>query len=108
MAEFMPYTKLIEAYMSEWSTNNEPEPPEPRRFLTVTKDDDGDRWLSTYDTLEEALAGFEDEILGERAWWPHALFDLEERKSLPLAVSVKVTQSEDPGALVEDWDEAFG
>jgi len=73
----------------------------PRRFITLTDNSsEGGYWVETYDTLKEACKGLEEESLGN--WWPYALFDCENGKSLPLSVKVIVELSDDPGAVVAE------
>lgn len=72
------------------------------RFLTVTIDDDNDKWPAVYDTLEEAWDGLAEEITGERSWWPYAIFDLTDGRSIPHGVSVKVYESDAGSTCVGD------
>jgi hypothetical protein len=80
---------------------------ESPRYITVTNADGGDYWIDGYEELPDALASMANEVLGEVAWWPVALFDLDTGRSIPFAVNVTVTGSDDESRIIHGADEVF-
>lgn len=85
------YAQMIAGVLEEHGRILNDEPIEPRRWLTMTAWK-ADRFITTYDTKEEALAGLAQEIWGadESAFFPHALWDLDTGASFPLQLCVEV------------------
>ena len=72
------------------------------RYVTVTRDDDDDFYLASYETLDDVWDGLADEVTGERSWWPHAIFDLQTGETIPYGVTVKVFRADDDHALIDE------
>lgn len=66
----------------------DPDPRVPKRYA-ATEWDGSSTWVNFYDTFEEAAEGAADSIMGEVAWAPGALMDLDTGRRWEPNVSVK-------------------
>jgi hypothetical protein len=78
--------------------------PEERFLLVQQQNHDGDWFLATTKTFEDAAEYLGDEILD--GWIPEAIYDLDTGERIELHVSSPiVTRSEDQGIMVNPLDE---